>query len=393
MMRGRSIISILVLISLAATVWAGVRNRDRTVVPDNLGVMVHFYDPPPKDLSMIYDAGFRWVRVDLKWIHVEQVKGVYDFTWFDAAVDDYEARGMGVLFILDYNHPLYGENLVSIKTEEGRRGFANYAAAAAERYAGRNVMFEIWNEPNNSTFWQPEPNVVEYMMLVMETSEAMRAADPDVTLMAPASALDFTFIFDCIDAGVLDYVDALSLHTYILKPEFWIPYYELTRTYLAFYDPEHADIPFVSTEWGYSTAVGQISEEEQAKFLSRGTLIHLSQGTLSFWYDFQDWNEDPYDRHTNMGIVRYDDTPKPSYEAMRELAAALDGLSFQERLPSFSYDHLYLFSDGTRRVVAAWTIVEPHDVELTRTVTVTLTDTPVYITLPPGSHLRPLNRP
>src|SRR6202043_251802 len=57
--------------------------------------------------------------------------------------------------------------------------FATFAAAAASRYAPMGIhTWEIWNEPNIVGFWQPTPNVTQYVNLLKATSKAIKAVDP-----------------------------------------------------------------------------------------------------------------------------------------------------------------------------------------------------------------------
>ena len=53
------------------------------VVPDGIGVNIHFTDPQPGEMKMIADAGFKWVRMDFAWNGTEREKGVYDFGQYD----------------------------------------------------------------------------------------------------------------------------------------------------------------------------------------------------------------------------------------------------------------------------------------------------------------------
>ena len=47
-------------------------------VPDGFGVNIHFTGQP-RDLDLIAEAGFRFIRMDLSWSGIEREEGVYDF--------------------------------------------------------------------------------------------------------------------------------------------------------------------------------------------------------------------------------------------------------------------------------------------------------------------------
>jgi beta-glucosidase/6-phospho-beta-glucosidase/beta-galactosidase len=116
-------------------------------VPDGLGVNIHFTGAPARDLDMIQAAGFKFIRMDFAWSAVEREKGVYDFKAYDELTEALAKRGIRALYILDYGNGLY-ESEQSVRTEDGRQAFARFAAAAAARYRGRGILWELWNEPN-----------------------------------------------------------------------------------------------------------------------------------------------------------------------------------------------------------------------------------------------------
>ena len=65
------------------------------VVPDALGVNIHFTDPKPGEMEMLAGAGFRWVRMDFNWGGTERKAGEYDFGAYDrlmAALDPHGVR-------------------------------------------------------------------------------------------------------------------------------------------------------------------------------------------------------------------------------------------------------------------------------------------------------------
>src|ERR1051326_9187507 len=130
------------------------------VVPDGLGVEIHFVEPSEHDLARIAAAGFRFVRMDFTWSQIERQKGSYDFAAYERLADALARRRMRAIFILDYGNPLYDSNLAPM-TDEGRQAFARFAAAGAARFQGRGVVWELWNEPN-AAFWKPRPDAASY---------------------------------------------------------------------------------------------------------------------------------------------------------------------------------------------------------------------------------------
>src|SRR5262245_43256190 len=80
---------------------------DSPTFEESFGVNIHFTEPQPGELQLIAEAGFRWVRTDLKWDATERERGRYDFSAYDRLMNALEPLGLRALFILDYGNPLY----------------------------------------------------------------------------------------------------------------------------------------------------------------------------------------------------------------------------------------------------------------------------------------------
>ncbi|HXM34563.1 MAG TPA: beta-galactosidase, partial [Pyrinomonadaceae bacterium] len=96
------------------------------VIPDGFGVNIEFTDPRPGEMKMLSEAGFRWVRMDLKWDLTEPAKGQYDFAPYDRLMSSIDQYGLHVLFILDYTNPAYDRGKPP-HTDEARQAFARWA--------------------------------------------------------------------------------------------------------------------------------------------------------------------------------------------------------------------------------------------------------------------------
>ncbi|NQT82845.1 hypothetical protein HQ563_07475, partial [bacterium] len=98
----------------------------------------------------------------------------------------------------------------------------------------------------------------------------------------------------------------------------------------------------------------------------RQFLINLMNDVrLSIWYDWHDDGPDPKEYEHNFGIVTHGYELKPSYLSAKTLLHTLSGLEFAGTIPLESPgDYALLFSDGERRVIAAWTTRQTHAISL-----------------------------
>lgn len=366
----RTLILALLFSCCCAGCGAAVSGLPEPVVPAPFGVNIHFTGNRDREVKMIADAGFRFIRMDLLWHQVERQKGVYDFSGYDGLLRSLDRHGVRPLFILAYGNPVYSGNpevRIAPADDASRQAFAAFARAAAKRYRNRGIIWEMWNEPNIG-FWMPEPNSGQYMLLARAVAKAVREEDPSATFIGPALAWSgHPFLDEIVKLGALEVFDAVSVHPYrpgAMPPETAQPDWRNLRHMIDVLAPAGKHIPLVSGEWGYTVA--QIPENQQADNTVRMMLANMSAGVrLSIWYDWHDDGIDPKEGEHNFGVVRHDWSPKPAYTAMQTMTRVLDGHRLVRRVKLASQDDwLLVFTRGGSYRIAAWTAGKGHSVEL-----------------------------
>lgn len=142
-------------------------------------------------LDATQNAGLTSIRDECWWSEVEKVKGVFTFPKsVDRLTRSIQKRDLSVLMILNYNNPLYAASAGSgIGTDSNRIAFARYCQEVVKRYAPLGVKFyEIWNEPNVKSFWNPQPNAMEYLRLLKMAYSAIKQVDSSVVVVAGATS-------------------------------------------------------------------------------------------------------------------------------------------------------------------------------------------------------------
>jgi polysaccharide biosynthesis protein PslG len=351
------------------------------VIPDCLGVNIHFTDPRPGEMEMLAAAGFKWVRMDFGWGGTERKKGEYDFSAYDRLVAKLDQFKIRAVFILDYGNPLYADPgdqqyfTSRANTPEFREAFGKWAVATVQHFKGRGYLWEMWNEPNGG-FWKSPDKTGDYIALAKSTGEALRHAGllgpKGEAYIGPAtSTIDLPYLEACFKAGLLDYWDAVSVHPYRQNaPETVEEEYRSVRLLIRQYAPKDKVIPIISGEWGYSGAWPGMGKDEtaraeqQGKYLPREFLTNMANDVaLSIWYDWHDDGTDPKDGEHRFGIVSneyhagrdpvYD--PKPAYIAMKTLAEQLGHFRFSKSLKSdVEKEARLLFARADQTRIAAW---------------------------------------
>ena len=349
-----------------------------STIPAGLGINIHFVEPQQRDIERIATAHFAFVRLDFPWADIERRRGVYDFSGYEALVHAFARQGIRSLVVLAYGNPLYDKSSapfhVGPNTGEIRQAFARFAASAAAKFKGQKIIWEIWNEPNNPDFWQPDPNADAYVGLVKAAVKAMWRADAHATIIAPAVATfpqqfpgAWKFLERCFTLGLLEFTDAVSIHPYRSQPpETAASDYQRLRALIARYaSPGKNSIPIVSSEWGYPI-IEKLPQTYQAAFFVREYLTNVINGVpLSIWYDWHDDGPDPRGLQDNFGIVTWDSQPKLAYLAAQTLTKQLSGFHFTERLslPSAG-DFAIVFVQNTMKKLLLWTVDSPHTITL-----------------------------
>jgi hypothetical protein len=351
------------------------------VIPAGVGVNIHFVTGHQEDLDRIAAAGFKFIRMDFGWSAIERRKGEYDWKQYGELLEHLEQRGLRAVFILDYSNPLYEETVTSLNPlthqshqttaspqhTESIDGYARWAAAAVTHFAGRHVLWEIWNEPNID-FWSPKPNAQQYTALALAACKAIRQAEPAATIIGPASSgFPWEFLEVFFKSGVLEYLDAISVHPYrspSKPPETAGGDYERLRELVKRHAPPgRANIPILSGEWGYSSWNRGVSMETQAAFAVRQQLSNMLNGVpLSIWYDWKNDGPDSGENEHNFGTVLPDLKPKPAYIAFQTYTRELSGFHILNRIQGTNQmDYVVLLANEEgKEKIAAWSLSEPH---------------------------------
>ncbi|MBQ9456268.1 MAG: beta-galactosidase, partial [Thermoguttaceae bacterium] len=94
--------------------------------------------------------GIRRIRLQAGWAKTEKEKGVYDFAWLDAVIDDAIARGLEIWLETDYGNPIYpggGDWDLGAGfpvSEEGLAAWDRGVEALATRYQGKVRDLAMW---------------------------------------------------------------------------------------------------------------------------------------------------------------------------------------------------------------------------------------------------------
>jgi hypothetical protein len=179
-----------------------------------------------RDLSLVKELGFRWIKQSIEWRYVEpHVKGTLEFNEPDRLVAMTTQLNQKMIARLD-NQPVWARSdkiFPASGPPDKLQDYADFVHAVATRYKGKIQAYEIWNEPNLAVEWGGKPpDPVAYVALLKAAYTAIKAADPDALVisagLAPTTASgaiampDVEFIRQMYKAGASKYFDLLGAH-------------------------------------------------------------------------------------------------------------------------------------------------------------------------------------
>lgn len=386
-------------------------------------------------LELMQNAGIKWGRQDFTWRRIEREEGSYDWEPYDRLVDTCTEYGLMLFGNLAYNPPFHDP-----LTPEGVEAYCAFAREAAKRYKGKVNNWQIWNEPNGG-FWKGSPQ--QYARLLAAAGKAIHAANPDAKVLGLNMAFcDVLWAEQILKAVPCDCFDIACFHPYRppSSPEEQFDWWELDQYVKSWHKhdltPDYPLIrmdflqqtdelvkvmkqfggpkPMWITEICWNTHIHPYgtSELRQADMLVRFYALSMASRRIDkvFWWTLKDGGNRQFDQADMVGLVRNDLTPKYAYYAHAWMARMLEGkehlrndcfgpevyaCAFREEgsdedlvVAWSTQPYAYIrveneegltFYDifGTRRFV-------PTDPVRTRSLSVPLGHSPIYITGPKG---------
>jgi hypothetical protein len=196
-------------------------SQPATMASPDYGIQAFLWWRPEvahRDLGLIQDAGFAWVKQWFSWRDIEGLgKGQYDWETTDRVVDQVEQFGLKLMVRVDHAPDWAGP------PPGNADHFADFLSTLATRYKGRIHAYQVWNEPNLAREWgNKPPNAREYTQMLAKAYPAIKNADPNAYVisagLAPTTELsqravpDTQFVQAMYDAGAKPYFDLLGAH-------------------------------------------------------------------------------------------------------------------------------------------------------------------------------------
>ncbi|SHW41169.1 beta-galactosidase [Mycobacteroides abscessus subsp. abscessus] len=294
-----------------------------------------------KTLDEMQSLGVQNVRILLPWNNIEPAPGYWNWSTVDTLVNAAADRNMGILGVLNAT-PAWavpaGAPAVASPPADNTQ-YAQFVSAVAERYAGKVSAYEVWNEPNAAPSWYPTPDPAAYTRLLQAAYPAIKAADPDATVIGgvvgwvtdtPGLAINAaSYVQGMYDNGAQGCFDALSFHPYQYQVPFGngtpygpiAPINQLATIHQEMVAAGDGSKQIWATEYGEPTSV--VDNNTQAAFISNflNSWSSVNYTGPMFIYTTRDRNTGSTSDQDTLGVFQTDWTPKPAANVIAQWTA------------------------------------------------------------------------
>jgi len=287
-------------------------------------------------LDRLQEANIRTVRLDVSWAMLQPNDGTSYDSWgvdfVDRVIGMINAHSMTPLITL-WLTPGWANGGQSDRTlPNDPADYARAAQWAAQRYAGKVIGWEVWNEPNLEDF-MVGADPAAYVRLLQAAYPALKAGDPTTTVVfGGVSYNDDDWIRAAYDAGAQGYFDVMATHPYMGTADsppstpddgtkWTLTHAAAVRQLMEERGDQDKSLWFTECGWSShdnepgtpSWAMG-VTEELQAHYLSE--MMEVTRTTMPwvakvYWYAERDSEAEGGTHNQNYGLVRADHSVKP----------------------------------------------------------------------------------
>ncbi len=342
-------------------------------------------DNPDHYRAAFTELGLTWLRPHpgpFSWEVVESSQGQYDFTRPDALVSYFQALGVPIMATIwpyaswdqqywidqpgwEPSQGFSGELPVSRYKPHDMEAYQAFVQALVERYDGDGIddmpgltmpikYWEVLNEPETSD-WERlnffKGDASDYLEVLQATWQAIKAADPDATVLQGGCTgqMPFSFWEELLGLGGAQYFQVGNLHS--INPS--QDNEDLNSGVWAQLMTSYGIDSFWVTEVEISsgTVNGQtLSEQDQARFIFKGYVRSFANGAQKIFYTIYQVGTDADEEFQGAALVTPDDRKKPAWYALHTLVQKLDGFTAVETLAEGQYK----FTVNDRPVYVLW---------------------------------------
>ena len=287
-------------------------------------------------VKALKEAGCSMVRMDFYWNDIEPRKGKFNFDRYDFIVNLLSQNNIRILAILGYSSEWASKKWNMPPTND--KDFANYSKKVVTRYKNKVKYWEIWNEPDSETYWQPQDGMKRYGQLLKTTYIAIKEVDPSAKVVLGGLTVRGYFSLKNLYREIgRDYFDIVNIHPFVdplannYMKQIKILYKNIKKLMVSYGDVDkkiwftEIGCPGVSTfskgsnSWWLGSSP---SDYKQSVFLRDvyQEIVKLEDVDKIFWAFFRDNKEHFYSGVDDFGLIRWDFSKKISFHVYKKIS-------------------------------------------------------------------------
>jgi hypothetical protein len=283
--------------------------------------------------SEMQEAGVSILRMDFLWEDIEPRQGEFAFERYDTIVDIMAQHHIQILGLLDYCAGWASDTGQWNNPPRDNQLLVRYASKVIEHYKGKITYWELWNEPDSPVYWLNQDGLVRYCGLLRDVYTAAKKANPGCKILNGGFSQAPLSISRLYDNGAKDFFDILNIH--IFATPFDTAAIASVKANVAFAQKimkrnGDGDKKLWITEIGCPGVKARLrvdnwwmgrnpDERMQAAWVTTvfTNLVGLGPVEKVFWAFFRDCNGHWGNGVDYFGLIRWDYSRKPAYNAYR----------------------------------------------------------------------------
>jgi len=285
-----------------------------------------------KSVALMQEAGIGWVRMDFLWSDLEPRCGEFDFIRHEDLVNRLEKASIKILATLTYS-PAWHRDAWNNAPDPAV--FSRWAQAMTRHFKNRIRHWEIWNEPDNPQFWQPQDGNRAYVELLTQACAAIKQEDSSAIVHLGGLGQGLPASLKAIYAhGGREFFDTVDIHPFIhpLMPDalggllyFYESAYQVMQQngdsekplWFSAIGAPGLQEPRQTPDWWLGKNPTELQQAEWVRRLYTDALRWPGVSKI-FWSFFRDTPGQLGNGTDYCGLARSDFSKKPAFEAYRD---------------------------------------------------------------------------
>lgn len=313
------------------------------------------------DLEAAAGLGVGWVRLLPDWTRVQPTRASSDWSFLDHLLQGAERHNLSVLLTLG-NTPRWasrypdepGIEVWNLNAPQGSADWQAYVQSLVQRYGGKVPAWQIWERSAIHFFRGSDKDLLELSRHTPVGSAPLLFPEPGGVNLG---AINRIYL-----AGAHRSVQGLALYPSFERPEQILRPLNVLRTEILGKKGPPLRLWISGFGWGVEPLAGPlrsplVDESDQASYLVRLATLALANGVERvFWQTMRDHGRGGYQVQSHSGLLRLDGSPRPAYQAYRNLIVQLGDRPLLSQASWGPHAFGCLFGTmGGEGVLVAWT--------------------------------------